>query len=124
MPCVFVENAKVVGLDPADPITVSFKQKVGNEPTGLENPELLRMKPSEGHNNTIVNGISRIGWMSGGKTARWVDENIADVLTGKALNFIEKNKEKPFFLYFSTHDIHVPRVPNPRFVGKSGMGPR
>ncbi len=124
VPCVYVENAKVAGLDPSDPIEVSFKEKVGDEPTGRENPELLKMKPSQGHNNTIVNGISRIGWMSGGKAARWVDEDIADVITGKALNFIEEHKESPFFLYFSTHDIHVPRVPHPRFAGKSGMGPR
>ncbi len=73
---------------------------------------------------TIVNGISRIGYMTGGKSALWVDENIADVITGKAVRFIEKNKDKPFFLYFATHDIHVPRVPNQRFAGKSGMGPR
>jgi arylsulfatase A-like enzyme len=62
--------------------------------------------------------------MSGGKAARWVDEDIADVITGKAKHFIENNKDKPFFLYFSTHDIHVPRVPNSRFAGKSGLGPR
>ncbi len=124
VPCVFIENRKVVGLDPNDPITVNYKEKVGNEPTGREHPELLKMHPSQGHDMTIVNGISRIGYMSGGKTALWVDENIADVITGKAVKFIEKNKDKPFFLYFATHDIHVPRVPNQRFVGKSGMGPR
>jgi arylsulfatase A-like enzyme len=73
---------------------------------------------------TIVNGISRIGYMSGGKSALWVDENIADVITGKAVKFIEQNKDRPFFLYFATHDIHVPRLPHQRFVGKSGMGPR
>lgn len=27
-------------------------------------------------------------------------------------------------MYLSTHDIHVPRVPNKMFQGKSGMGPR
>ena len=27
-------------------------------------------------------------------------------------------------MYFGTNDIHVPRVPHPRFKGKSGMGPR
>lgn len=124
VPCVYVENARVMGLDPTDPITVNYKDKVGDEPTGLENPELLKMHPSHGHNNTIINGISRIGFMTGGKSARWVDEYMADAITQKALDFIEKSKDKPFFLYFSTHDIHVPRVPNPRFVGKSGMGPR
>lgn len=124
VPCVFVENRKVVNLDQNDPITVSYSNKTGNWPTGRENPELLKMHPSHGHDMTIVNGISRIGYMSGGKSALWVDEDIADVITGKAVNFIENNKNNPFFLYFATHDIHVPRTPNQRFVGKSGMGPR
>ena len=124
VPCIFVENRRVAGLDPIDPIKVSYSQKVGNEPTGKEHPELLKMHPSHGHDMTIVNGISRIGYMTGGKSALWIDENIADVITGKAIKFIEQNKDKPFFLYFATHDIHVPRVPNQRFIGKSGMGPR
>ena len=124
VPCIFVENRRVVGLDSKDPIKVSYTQKIGTEPTGKENPELLKMHPSHGHDMTIVNGISRIGYMTGGKSAWWVDENIADIITGRAVNFIEQNKDKPFFLYFATHDIHVPRVPNQRFAGKSGMGPR
>jgi arylsulfatase A-like enzyme len=124
VPCVYVENRRVVGLDPNDPIQVSFGEPIGSEPTGREHPELLKMHPSHGHDQTIINGISRIGYMSGGKSARWVDEEIADVITGKAKDFIEKNKDNRFFLYFSTHDIHVPRVPNPRFAGKSGLGPR
>lgn len=124
VPCVFVENGRIPGLDPTDPIQVNFNKKVGNEPTGKENPELLKMRPSHGHDYTIVNGISRIGWMSGGKSARWVDENIADKLNEKAMQFISLNRDKPFFLYYATHDIHVPRVPNQRFAGKSGMGPR
>ena len=124
VPCVFVENRRVVGLDPNDSIKVSFNEPILVEPTGRDHPELLKMQPSHGHNMTIVNGISRIGYMSGGKSALWIDEDIADVITGKAVQFIEKNSEKPFFLYFSTHDIHVPRAPHQRFVGKSGMGPR
>lgn len=124
VPCVYVENHRIVDLDPADPIVVSYKEKVGNEPTGKENPEILKMKYSHGHDATIINGVSRIGWMSGGNKARWIDEDMADVFTNRALNFIEKNKDKLFFLYFATHDIHVPRVPHSRFVGKSGMGAR
>lgn len=124
VPCVYTENGRVQGLDPADPIKVNYTEKIGNEPTGLENPELLKMHPSHGHNNTIVNGISRIGFMTGGKSALWVDEYMSEAFTQKAENFIDQNKEKPFFLYFATHGIHVPRVPNPLFAGKSGMGPR
>jgi arylsulfatase A-like enzyme len=124
VPCVYTENDRVVGLDPADPITVNYKHKVGNEPTGRERPDLLTMKLTHGHDMTIVNGISRIGWMTGGKKALWKDEDIADVITRKAVTFIEQNKDKPFFLYFATHDVHVPRVAHPRFAGKSGSGTR
>ncbi len=124
VPCVYVENRRVVGRVRRDPIQVAYGQPIGSEPTGKNNPELLKMRPSHGHDMTIVNGISRIGYMSGGRAARWVDEEMADVLTRKAIAFLEKNRKRPFFLYFSTHDIHVPRVPHPRFVGKTGMGPR
>jgi arylsulfatase A-like enzyme len=124
VPCVYVENRRVVNLDPTDPIKVSFKEPVGNEPTGRANPELLKMKHSHGHDFTIVNGIGRIGYMTGGKSARWKDEDMADIFTEKAVSFIENHQSEPFFLYFATQDIHVPRVPHERFVGKSGMGPR
>ena len=62
--------------------------------------------------------------MSGGKAARWSDEDMADVYVKKATQFIEQNRRAPFFLYFATHDIHVPRLPHARFAGKSPMGPR
>lgn len=128
VPTVFVENRHVVGLSAADPIQVNYEKKIGDWPTGKENPELLKMHPSHGHDMTIVNGISRIGFMTGGKAALWADEEMADVFTGKAVAFIERsvrqNAGKPFFLYFATHDPHVPRVPHPRFLGKTTMGPR
>ncbi|MBE0658805.1 MAG: arylsulfatase [Bryobacteraceae bacterium] len=124
VPCVYTENGRVVGLDPNDPIQVDYQKPIGNEPTGKANPELLKMHPSHGHDMTIVNGISRIGYMTGGKSARWVDEDMADVITQKAVTYINNHKANPFFLYFATHDIHVPRVPHQRFVGKTGMGPR
>ncbi len=124
VPCVYVENQRVVGLDPADPITVSFDGPIGKEPTGRAQPELLKLHPSHGHDQTIVNGISRIGYMTGGTSARWVDEDIADRFTARAVAFMEREQANPFFLFFSLHDIHVPRVPHPRFVGATGMGPR
>lgn len=124
VPCVFIENHHVAGLDPNDPIAVSYLKKIGTEPTGRENPELLKLKATHGHDNTIVNGVGRIGWMTGGKTARWKDEEIADTFRQKACAFIERSKDRPFFLYFATHNIHVPRVPNPRHHGKSQCGTR
>lgn len=125
VPCVYVENHRVVGLDPGDPITISsYKKPILDQPTGLTHRDQLKMNWSHGHNNTIINGISRIGYMAGGNAARWKDEEMADALVEKGVAFIENNKENPFFLYFSTHDIHVPRVPHPRFVGATDMGPR
>lgn len=127
-PCVFIEDGRVANLDPNDPIEVSYTTPFEGEPLGSTHPELLKMHPSHGHDMAIINGISRIGYMRGGKSALWVDENIADSITTKAVRFIEKNNPKvsgkPFFLYFGTNDIHVPRVPHPRFVGATDMGPR
>ena len=124
VPCVYVENHRIVDLDPNDPIEVSFSKRIGKEPIGAEHPELLKMHPSHGHDRTIINGISRIGYMSGGKSALWKDEDMADVITSQAVKFIETNAQDSFFLFFSFHDIHVPRVPHPRFAGKTEMGPR
>jgi arylsulfatase A-like enzyme len=82
------------------------------------------MRPSHGHDQTIVNGISRIGYMTGGRAALWKDEDMADVFARQAVSFLERHKDKPFFLYFATHDPHVPRVPHPRFAGRTTLGPR
>jgi arylsulfatase A-like enzyme len=124
VPCVYVRNHRIVGLDPKDPIEVSYRQPFPGEPTGKANPELLRIHPSDGHDQAIVNGISRIGYMKGGKAALWKDEDMADTFASEAVKFIEKNHRRPFFLYFAIHDPHVPRVPHPRFVGKTNLGPR
>lgn len=124
VPCVYIENQRVYNYDPEAPIAVSYKKNFPGEPIGRNNPELLKLHPSHGHDMSIVNGISRIGYMKGGGKALWKDEEIADVITEKAVEFIARNKETPFFLYFGTNDIHVPRAPHKRFVGKSGMGAR
>ncbi len=122
VPCVFLENDMVVGLDPNDPIELCYEKKVGNRPTGQDNPELLKLAYLNGHDHTIINGISRIGYMSGGTDALWVDETISDTLTAKAVEFIRKNAQDPFFLYFTPVNIHEPRTPGSRFVGSSSAG--
>ena len=124
VPCVYVEDRRVVGLDPRDPIRVSYREKVGNEPTGRENPELLRLRHTHGHDFTIINGVGRIGWMTGGKAALWKDEDMSDTFAARAVSFIERSAGAPFFLYLATHGIHVPRVPHPRFAGRSAGGTR
>ena len=123
VPCVYVRGHRVVGHEPADPIVIRYDKPIAGEPTGKANSELLRVHPSHGHDMAIVDGISRIGYMKGGMAALWKDEDMADTFTREAVAFIQKHKAERFFLYFATHDVHVPRVPHPRFVGKSGMGP-
>jgi arylsulfatase A-like enzyme len=124
VPCVYLENHRVVGLDPADPIKVDYEKPFPGLPTGVSDRKNLKLDWSHGHNMAVVNGIGRIGYMKGGTSALWKDEDMADTFTRKALGFIEREKKSPFFLYFALNEVHVPRVPNPRFVGKSTMGPR
>ncbi len=129
VPCVYLQNGNVVGLDPADPIEVSYKAPFEGEPLGSTHPHLLKKHArSNGpqHNCALINGIPRIGYMKGGKAALWKDEDMADRLTDEAINFIAESARmnKPIFMYFATNDIHVPRDPHKRFIGKSGMGIR
>lgn len=124
VPCIFIENGRGVGLTPDDPIYVSYRHNFAGEPTGKDNPELLRMHPSVGHNGAIVNGVPRIGFQTGGKKAQWRDEDMAELFLEKAKAFVRQHKDQPFFLYYGLHQPHVPRVPNERFAGQSGMGPR
>ena len=125
VPCVFIENGSVANWDASAPIEVNYKQNFPGEPTGKNNPELCyNLKSSHGHDMSIVNGIGRIGFMKGGGKALWKDENIADSITSHAIGFIKQNKDNPFFMYFATNDVHVPRFPHQRFRGKSGMGLR
>jgi len=124
VPTVYIENGDVVGLDPNDPIEVSYKKNFEGEPTGKDNPELTTMKWHHGHNNSIVNGIPRIGFMKGGEAAKWSDVDMADIFLSKAKQYVQEHKDEPFFLYYAMQQPHVPRTPNPRFVGKSGLGPR
>ncbi|MGW9687035.1 sulfatase family protein [Flagellimonas sp. 2504JD1-5] len=124
VPTVYIENGGVVNLDPEDPIEINYQKNFPGEPTGMDNPEMLKMKWHHGHYNSIVNGISRIGFMKGGEAAKWVDEDMADTFLVEAQRYVKENKEKPFFLYYALQQPHVPRTPHPRFVGASGMGPR
>ncbi len=124
VPCIFIENGEGVGLEADDPLFVNYRENFKGEPTGKDNPELLKMHPSVGHGGSIVNQVPRIGFQTGGKAAQWKDEEMAELFLNKAKMFIRENKDKPFFLYYGLHQPHVPRVPNEKFVGKSGMGPR
>lgn len=124
VPSVYIRDGYVENLDPADPILVSYQEPVGNDPTGISHPQLLKVQGDEQHGKTIVNGVSRIGWMSGGHAARFKDEDMADTYLNEALKFIRSSQDKPFFLYFAPNENHVPRVVHPRFQGCTALGPR
>ena len=128
VPCVYVENGRVRNLDPQDPLRVNYRGKVyPGEKTARSHPELLKPwgRPSDKqHACTIIDGISRIGHMSGGSAALWKDQDIADDITKAGEDFIAGSAGKPIFLYFCTNDIHVPRDPHARFRGKSHLGIR
>jgi len=122
VPQVYVENDRVLNLDPKDPLWVGNKKPAGDHPTGISHRDTLKMDWSHGHNSTIHNGISRIGFYTGGHKARFRDEDLADKWVEKSVEWIEKNKDKPFFLFYASHDNHVPRIPHERFQGATPHG--
>ncbi len=124
VPTVYVEDGRVVGLDPNDPIYVNYKDNFEGEPTAISNPEMQKMEWDHGHNQSIMNGIPRIGYQKGGVAAHWVDEEMADYFVDKVKRYVTENQDKPFFLYYGLHQPHVPRAPHSRFVGSTDLGPR
>lgn len=124
VPQVYVHDHCVPDLDPSDPLWVGRTKPSPDHPTGIAHRDTLKMDWSHGHNSTIHNGISRIGFYTGGHAARFRDEDLADKWVEKSIEFIEQHKDRPFFLFFSSHDIHVPRMPHERFQGKTTLGYR
>lgn len=100
-PFVYVENYRVVGLTPDDPMIYGKRAETQVFPEKFD--------------------IDSIG---GGKAAHalFKDNMIGTTLTEKAIQWIKKQKEKPFFLYFNPTNIHHPFTPHPRFVGTSKAG--
>jgi arylsulfatase A-like enzyme len=124
VPQVYVEGRRVKNLDPDDPLWIGNEKPSEDHPTGSSHRSSLKMDWSHGHNQTIHNGISRIGFYTGGNKARFRDEDLADEWIKQSNHWMEMNKDKPFFLFFASHDIHVPRIAHERFQGKSTLGPR
>ncbi|MEJ6644615.1 MAG: arylsulfatase [Akkermansiaceae bacterium] len=122
VPQVYVEGHRVLNLDPADPLWVGNKKPSPDHPTGITHRDTLKMDWSHGHNATIHNGISRIGFYTGGHKARFRDEDLADKWVEKSVAWIEQNKDNPFFLFYASHDLHVPRIPHERFQGVTPHG--
>ncbi len=100
-PFVYVENHQVVGLTEDDPM------EYGRHAETRWFPEKFGMKE-----------------IGGGRVAhdRFDDRRIGTKLKNKAVEWIKKNKDSPFFLYFATTNIHHPFTPAPRFIGTSQAG--
>ena len=124
VPQVYVSDHHVENLDPADPLWVGQKKPSADHPTGLTHRDELRMDWSHGHNSTIHNGISRIGFYTGGHQARFRDEDLADKWVDHSKAWMTEHADAPFFLFFSSHDLHVPRMVHERFQGVTEQGPR
>ena len=93
-PQVLVDNYRVVGLDPKDPIRI-----------------LPPQPPKFPH-----------GVLEGGKSALVKHDVLCALHTEKAIRFIQENRNRPFFLYYGTINVHVPLSPGKRFQGASGIG--
>lgn len=124
VPQVFVENHRVRNLDPADPLWVGDRPPSDDHPDGRSERSTLRMDWDVGHNGTIHNGISRIGYYTGGLAARFRDEDLGDEWVAQAKQFMQAAGDQPFFLFFASHDLHVPRMPHERFQGTTPHGLR
>jgi arylsulfatase A len=124
VPQVFVRQDRVEGLESSDPLWVGDKKPSEDHPTGITHRDQLKMNWSHGHNATIHNGVSRIGFYTGGQKARFRDEDLTDHWVAEANRWISEHQKQPFFLLLCSHAIHVPRVVHERYQGKSGHGPR
>ena len=122
VPQVYVEDHRVRNLDSKDPLWVGDKAPDENHPTGITHRNTLRMNWTHGHNQTIHNGIGRIGFYTGGQQARFRDEDLVNAWTQESNRWIEAHQSEPFFLFFASHDIHVPRMPHERFQGSTPLG--
>ena len=126
VPCVYLDGHEVAGLNPSvdAPLVVSYRKPVGDLPTGKSHPELLRYGADGQHSGTIINRISRIGFMVGGDSAWFTDETMADRFIDQSLAFIDRaaDQKRPFFAVLSLHQVHVPRAPSERFIGQSRAG--
>jgi arylsulfatase A len=124
VPQVFVQGHRVRNLDPKEPLWVGDKKPSDDHPTGITERAKLKLDWSRGHNDTVHNGIGRIGFYTGGAKARFKDEDLADEWVRECDRWITSQKDSPFFLFFASHSVHVPRIPHERFQGKSGLGLR
>ena len=108
-PYVFVENDQVVEGNPNDPLVYLGKNKKGTTPITEIPPEVSQRS---------VNQFS--GAVEAHK--QYNDYEVGTKLAEKAIEWVKGRGEKPFFLYFSTTNVHHPFTPAKRFQGTSQCG--
>ena len=108
-PFVYVEDHRVVGLDPNDPLIVA--------PNAVS--------PTKEYRGKSVRPPRRGGLgVKGGAAAHalYIDEEIGTTLAAKTSDWITEHKDAPFLLCLMPTAIHHPCTPHPRFQGTSECG--
>ena len=108
-PYVYVENDRVVGADPADPLMLIAKS--GKEATPLTP---IPKEASQRSPNAFSGAVAAHKLFN--------DYEVGTKLTEKATAWIKSRGGKPFFAYFATTQIHHPFTPAKRFQGTSQAG--
>ncbi len=109
-PYLYVENDRIVGGDPKDPLVYIGKDS-------KETPTPITPIPPEAAQR-IENCFSG----AAGAHKLFNDYEVGTKLTEKATGWIKSREKKPFFLYFATTNVHHPFTPAKRFQGTSEAG--
>ena len=108
-PYVYVENDRIVGSDPDDPIVYLGRGNKGATPITPIPPEAAQRSPN------AFGGAAEAHKL-------FNDFEVGTKLAEKATEWIKSREKKPFFAYFSTTNVHHPFTPAKRFQGSSEAG--
>jgi arylsulfatase A-like enzyme len=103
-PHVFIENHHVIGVDKEKKMEILLDKKWNNRISYIQ-------RIGVPDHDFIVN-----------ESVQYDNEKLAVILTEKAVNWIEKQNENPFFLYFAHRNVHGPITPSEKFKGTSNIG--
>lgn len=108
-PYVYVENDRIVGGDPADPLVFLGKSAKAATPITPIPPEAAQRSTNQ---------------FGGAKKAHELfnDYQVGTTIAEKSVEWINQRKDEPFFLYLATTNIHHPFTPAKRFQGTSQCG--